>query len=195
MNAGSRIAYSQGFGISDRDIRLSGEGYFEVAPNKDLPLRVASSDLTVRAVGTRFNFRDYPEDLEAIVTLQDGKVALLNQLQPAEVEKYLNPNQRIILDKHNGEMLVESKDAANAMQWTSGNLFYDEVLLSDIVKDLERYYDVHITLQGDELRSMRVYASFSRREMGISDILDLLSATNKISYRVAGREIFVNSHQ
>lgn len=189
MNAGSRITYSQGFGISDRDLQLSGEAYFEVARNEDLPMRVASSDLLVRVVGTRFNFRDYPEDLEAIISLQDGKVSLTNKLQPAESEKYLNPNQRVVLDKHSGDMHIESKDAANAMQWTTGNLFFDEVLLSDIVKDLERYYDVHISLLGDELRSMRVYVSFARREMTIEDILDILAATNKLSYRMEGRAI------
>lgn len=195
MNAGSRMVYSQGFGVNDRNIFLSGEGWFEVARNEDLPMIVSSNDIQVRVVGTKFNFRDYPEDLEAIVSLKEGKVALTNKLRPTTSEKFLNPDQRVVLDKHSGTMHIESKDASNAMQWTNGDLFFDEELLSDIAKELERYYDVKITILGDNLRNLRIYGHFVRREMSIEDILDMLSATNKIDYTVKDGVITMREHQ
>lgn len=195
MNAGSHMVYSQGFGVSDRNIFLSGEGWFEVARNETLPMVVCSNDLQVRVVGTKFNFRDYPEDLEAIVSLKEGKIALTNKLRPSTSEKFLNPDQRVVLDKHSGTMHIESKDAANAMQWTTGDLFFDEELLSDIAKELERYYDVKITILGDNLRNLRIYGHFVRREMSIEDILDMLSATNKIDYTIKDGIVTMREHK
>lgn len=39
LNAGSKVTYSQGFGVDDRKLTLEGEGYFEVAHNEKVPLR------------------------------------------------------------------------------------------------------------------------------------------------------------
>lgn len=195
MNAGSHMVYSQGFGVSDRNIFLSGEGWFEVSKNEAIPFVVSSNDIQVRVVGTKLNFRDYPEDLEAIVSLKEGKVALTNKLRPSSSEKYLNPDQRVVLDKHSGVMHIESKDASNAMLWTTGDLFFDEELLSDIAKELERYYDVKITILGDNLRNLRVYGHFVRREMSIEDILEMLSATNKIDYTINDGVVTMREHK
>ena len=40
LNAGSRMTYSQGFGVDNRMIELEGEGYFEVRRNEKLPFFV-----------------------------------------------------------------------------------------------------------------------------------------------------------
>ena len=69
LNAGSQLSYSQGFGITDRNVRINGEGYFEVGKGSDMPMSVCSSNMCVRDIGTKFNFRDYPEEPTAEVTL------------------------------------------------------------------------------------------------------------------------------
>ena len=43
LNAGSRIMYSQGFGVNDRLLELTGEAYFEVRRNEHKPFEVRGS--------------------------------------------------------------------------------------------------------------------------------------------------------
>ena len=74
LNAGSRMTYSQGFGVDNRKVELEGEGYFEVQRNEKLPFFVKTKDLQLQVLGTKFNFRDYPEDHEVVVSLLEGKV-------------------------------------------------------------------------------------------------------------------------
>ena len=81
LNAGSKMVYSQGFGVRDRRLAFQGEGYFEVEKNDEMPFLVQTHDVNVTVVGTKFNFRNYPEDEEAVVELLEGKVALENQLK------------------------------------------------------------------------------------------------------------------
>ena len=191
LNAESTLTYSQGFGVKERVVILSGEGYFEVEKNESVPFVVKTADIDVQVLGTKFNLRDYPQDLEAIVSLQEGRVLLNNKLN-VESPKHLFPNQRVVLDKHNGNMHIESKDATNAIQWTMGSLFFDEEYFSDIAKELERMYNVKITIIGDELRHTRIYASFATRDMSIDDILDVLSSTNRLKYTRDHKDIKIS---
>lgn len=188
LNAGSRLVYPQDFGVDNREVELSGEGYFEVERNEKLPFHVQTPSLSVRVLGTKFNFRDYPNDEEAVVSLLEGKVALGNRLR-AEAEMILLPNEQVTLDKAEGRMTKEAKEVKKVLEWTSGKLFFDELPLPEVVKILERSYDVHITFATDSLRDFCFYGSFSRGEQGIKDILEALEKTGKVRYIQNEKEI------
>ena len=190
LNAGSRMTYSQGFGVDNRKVELEGEGYFEVTRNEKIPFYVKTKDLQLRVLGTKFNFRDYPEDHEVVVSLLEGKVELNNMLK-SEKEALLAPDERAILNKSNGLMTVESVTASNASQWTDGYLFFDEELLPDIAKELERSYNVKIHIANDSLNNFRFYGNFVRREQNIQEVLDALASTEKIQYKIEERNITI----
>ena len=162
LNAGSRMTYSQGFGVDNRKVELEGEGYFEVKRNEKIPFFVKTKDLQLQVLGTKFNFRDYPEDHEVVVSLLEGKVGLNNLLRE-EKEAVLSPDERAVLNKANGLLTVESVIASNASQWTDGYLFFDEELLPDIAKELERSYNVKIHIANDSLKTFRFYGNFANK--------------------------------
>lgn len=190
LNAGSRIAYSQGFGVEDRLVKLTGEGYFEVKKDEELPFSVQTKALRVEVLGTKFNFRDYPEDEEAIVSLLEGKVALDNLIR-SEKRSFLIPNERVVLDKKSGTMQLEKVVAASASQWTNGYLFFDEELLPDIAKELERSYGVKIDITSEALKEFRFYGNFVRREQSINEVMEALAATGKIRYEMKDSHIIL----
>lgn len=188
LNAGSRIAYPQDFGVDSREVELVGEGYFEVVHDEQLPFRVCSKDLQVRVLGTKFNFRDYPEDCEAVVSLLEGKVALDNRLKK-EGEMILLPDEQVVLNKAEGRMKKESKRVKGITEWTSGRLLFDEMPLSEVVRILERSYDVKISFADNSLKNFRFYGNFNRTEQGIKDILEALDATGKVRYTLKNKEV------
>ena len=190
LNAGSRMTYSQGFGVDNRKVELEGEGYFEVKRNEKIPFFVKTKDLQLQVLGTKFNFRDYPEDHEVVVSLLEGKVGLNNLLRE-EKEAVLSPDERAVLNKANGLLTVESVTASNASQWTDGYLFFDEELLPDIAKDLERSYIVRIHIANDSLKTFRFYGNFVRREQNIQEVLEALASTEKMQYKIEERNITI----
>ena len=190
LNAGSRMTYSQGFGVDNRKVELEGEGYFEVKRNEKIPFFVKTKDLQLQVLGTKFNFRDYPEDHEVVVSLLEGKVGLNNLLRE-EKEAVLSPDERAVLNKANGLLTVESVTASNASQWTDGYLFFDEELLPDIAKELERSYNVKIHIANDSLKTFRFYGNFVRREQNIQEVLEALAATKKMQYKIEERNITI----
>ena len=190
LNAGSRMTYSQGFGVDNRKVELEGEGYFEVKRNEKIPFFVKTKDLQLQVLGTKFNFRDYPEDHEVVVSLLEGKVGLNNLLRE-EKEAVLSPDERAVLNKANGLFSVESVTASNASQWADGYLFFDEELLPDIAKELERSYNVKIHIANDSLKTFRFYGNFVRREQNIQEVLEALASTEKMQYKIEERNITI----
>ena len=190
LNAGSRMTYSQGLGVDNRKVELEGEGYFEVKRNEKIPFFVKTKDLQLQVLGTKFNFRDYPEDHEVVVSLLEGKVGLNNLLRE-EKEAVLSPDERAVLNKANGLLTVESVTASNASQWTDGYLFFDEELLPDIAKELERSYNVKIHIANDSLKTFRFYGNFVRREQNIQEVLEALASTEKMQYKIEERNITI----
>ena len=190
LNAGSRMTYSQGFGVDNRNVELEVEGYFEVKRNEKIPFFVKTKDLQLQVLGTKFNFRDYPEDHEVVVSLLEGKVGLNNLLRE-EKEAVLSPDERAVLNKANGLLTVESVTASNASQWTDGYLFFDEELLPDIAKELERSYNVKIHIANDSLKTFRFYGNFVRREQNIQEVLEALASTEKMQYKIEERNITI----
>ena len=190
LNAGSKMVYSQGFGVSDRRLAFQGEGYFEVEKNDEMPFLVQTHDVNVTVVGTKFNFRNYPEDEEAVVELLEGKVALENQLKE-EAVRYLSPNEKMVLHKATGEMDITSAKVKEATLWTENILLFDEDLLPDIVRKLERSYHVRIEIENEDLKQSRFYGQFNQLEQNIYDVLDMLSETGKLKYHEEGKVIYL----
>ena len=174
LNAGSKMSYAQDFGINERALNLTGEAYFEVTKNKHIPFKVHTDELDVKVLGTKFNFRNYQDDLEAKVCLLEGKVA-----------------QQALLDKKTGKLLISNTKAAYSAEWTNDRLYFDEALLPDIVKELERSYNIKITIADAALNSVRFYGNFRRREQSIREIMDVLSSTDKMTYTIEGKNIVI----
>jgi len=188
LNTGSKMTYSQGFGVNDRNVHLSGEGYFEVVRNEKLPFNVVTDEMQVNVLGTKFNFCNYPNDEEAMISLLEGRIMVRNYVKKGENIK-MNPNQEIFLNKESGHMRIVKVNARNTTEWTKGYLFFDENLLPDIVKRLERSYNVQIIITDPSLKKLRFYSNFTRKELSVKEVLDILSSTRKIKYTINGKEI------
>lgn len=180
LNAGSKIIYSQGFGVSDRIVRLEGEGYFEVEHNEALPFEVKTDDVNLCVLGTQFNFRNYKEDATVTVSLIRGKVFLDNNHNNQSFE--LNPNEKMTYDKSTQQMTKCSFNAVRSNSWTHHVIAFDDEPLQQIANELMRAFNVRIEV-GENIKDNIFYGSFNLDSDGIEDILNALSKANQMKYK------------
>ena len=76
LNASSKISYSLDYNVIERIIILEGEAYFDVAKNHSKPFVVKANNLNIKAYGTSFNVKAYPEENQVITTLIEGNVTI-----------------------------------------------------------------------------------------------------------------------
>ena len=187
LNENSILKYPEHFTKEKRELHLTGEAYFEVTKNKHIPFKVHTDELDVKVLGTKFNFRNYQDDLEAKVCLLEGKVALSTQ----QKETILHSDQQALLVMKTVILLISNTKAAYSAEWTNDRRYFDEALLPDIVKELERSYNIKITIAAAALNSVRFYGNFRRREQSIREIMDVLSSTDKMTYTIEGKNIVI----
>lgn len=189
LNAGSRIEYSQGFGVSDRHVQLTGEGYFEVHRNESMPFIVKSPSLNVQVLGTKFDFRDYPSDHSAMVSLDEGSVAVgLRSAHDGDYQYRLAPDQRAVLEKRSGNMRIENRATTDRL-WTDGTIMINGQRLADIAIDLERSYGTKICIENTQLAQTRFYGVFHRKDQSLDQVLATLAATGHMRYAINGNVV------
>ena len=190
LNAGSRMVYAQDFGVESREVTLEGEGYFEVTRNAEKPFRVSSENVALTVLGTKFNFRDYPQEDEVVVSLREGRVQLDNRIHE-EASMALKPDERMVMDKCDGRMKRERMATDTYLKWMDGKLEFDGTPLDKVVKVLGRAYGTSIRLEKGSLTKLRLYGSFDRNGQGLMDVLEILQATGKINYRLQDDKVII----
>lgn len=190
LNAGSKLTYPGVFETEHREITLEGEAFFEVSANKLHPFIVNTSDYKVRVTGTRFNVCSYADNSYSTVTLAEGKVDihLKNNKKAIDVE----PGQQFKLDRDRRKYSLTETDVNATLSWKDGEFSFREVQFSDLVKRLERWYNVKLHYTAPELGEMKYSGRFRNQET-IWQVLDALKLTTPIDYRKIGfREFQIN---
>ncbi len=184
LNGGSRLAYSQNFGVKNRNVDLDGEAYFEVSKNETKPFCVESEGLRIKVLGTKFNVQNYPEDKIASVSLMEGKVALDNIFDASQYVE-LAPGERAEFDKETGVLKKNGSEfISNDKAWMNGEMIFEDVPLVDVVKRLSRNYGVHIMISNEELKKLRIVGRFNRNIQSINEVMSVLEATGKLDYNI-----------
>jgi ferric-dicitrate binding protein FerR (iron transport regulator) len=115
LNAGTQLRYPKNYGQKQRNVTLTGEAYFEVAKNPEIPFIVNANGIHITALGTAFNVKAYAEDGQVETTLTEGTVRL--EAADAKIAMkpiILHPNQKVVVrtDDAIPEKSVEKEETA-----------------------------------------------------------------------------------
>lgn len=152
MSASSAIAVD--FSANRRAVRLlSGEAFFNVQPESARPFTVdAGGELDITVVGTAFDVNVTPQ--VATVQLAHGALNLSSPETGATMK--LRPGELASLDRHSGRLSHTSMNVDAMATWRDGKLFVQDVPISTVVAELQRYHPAWITVASSELGTRRI---------------------------------------
>ncbi|MPM21026.1 hypothetical protein SDC9_67465 [bioreactor metagenome] len=170
LNSGSSLTYSNKYGKGNREVKLSGEAYFEV--KKDLKKFIVQiNGYSIIVKGTRFNVSAYSDDQLLTTTLLEGRVEF-NYMQ-GSLE--MAPNETMELNlKTNSITRKKNRQSINA--WTRNRLEYGNIELEELLKKLSREYARTILLESDSLKKQSFSISINTNK----DLTDVLNAIAEI---------------
>ncbi|MCG8387277.1 MAG: DUF4974 domain-containing protein [Cytophagales bacterium] len=172
LNKNAMISYAPGFGEENRVIHLKGEGYFEVAHDPAVPFLIFMAQTTVRVVGTAFNVLEDKEGVK--VTVSAGKVAFSHEqdtlfLTQDEVGQYSNTS-----------LQAYTNHDLNYKAWKTGVLEFDETPLQQVIHDLQRHYNITITIQDPGLKDLTFSSTLDNQ--ALEEVLEELHIVLDIQY-------------
>lgn len=191
LNSGSLLVYPKSFKGKKRIVYLNGEAKFDVFKNPRKPFIVNTSEVTVEALGTCFNVSAYAEDRTVTMTLQKGKIqieSVNNCFRPL----ILLPNEQIIFEKTTKQIAKKRVNANYFTYWTQGHLIFQSASFDEIIKRIERHYDVTINYDNSKFKGKSYYVKFKNNE-SIEETLSVLNEmVNGLEYRQKGKVIYLN---
>ena len=188
LNAESSISYPISFkGDSIREVRLSGEAFFDVAEDKNQPFVVRTRDIDIRVLGTAFNVKSYEGDSTVKTTLVRGKVLVRNKHRKDNVE--LSPNQQAVFSHLTEQITLREVQAEKHTSWNSGSLLFEDDNLYDVIRSLERWYGIFIHLQDKSSMECRLTARIDKESL--TETLEILKSLTGIRYSVKGKNVYI----
>lgn len=185
LNAESSLRYPTSFAkLSDREVFLSGEGYFEVFKDKSRPFRVNTSGQQVEVLGTHFNINAYEDSNLTKTTLVEGSIKVTS----AGKNVVLRPNQEAVLNDRS--LMVEQVDAELALAWKNGFFLFSSEPLESIMNKVSRWYNVEVVYADPSLRKEKFTGTLDRSE-NISEVIALLEGTDGVKVKVSGKKLTI----
>jgi ferric-dicitrate binding protein FerR (iron transport regulator) len=179
LNAGSTFSYAGDYNRTIRKVYLDGEACFDVRPDKKKAFIVSLGKIDVRALGTVFNVRAYPEDREVVTSLISGSV----QIEDKESEMIcrLSPDQAAVYAKETSQIQIEACDSKYAIGWMSGEVLFKRKSFPDICKILSRKFNCSIDIRNEAIKKKVFTGKFANNET-LSEILDIMRINFPFNY-------------
>jgi ferric-dicitrate binding protein FerR (iron transport regulator) len=220
VNSDSKLTYAETFTGPTRDIYLEGEAYFDVVKDSKHPFIVHTAGIDIKVLGTAFNVKAYNAEPTIEATLVHGLIEVTKTNQPEASKILLHPHEKLIFDKKANEQSVIkpgmnvaesaivhdkpinpaititplSKTLADSAlietSWVYNRLSFEEEKFEDLVKKIERWFNVEITINNNKIRTYRSTGSFENET--VDEALKELQYLVPFSYQINGRNIVIN---
>jgi ferric-dicitrate binding protein FerR (iron transport regulator) len=183
LNSASTLRTPARFENGKRVVELEGEGYFKVESNPDWPMYVRTSrGVTVKVTGTEFNLSTYSDDAALKLTLVRGKVSLLDEKNETEVA--VREKEEVVIGAR-AQLEKPTRKTADLKlntSWKDGYLVFDNTPIREVIKKMERWYGVDITVADARVMNNTFTASF--RSESLQQVLTLLDITCGIKSKI-----------
>ncbi|HET7115218.1 MAG TPA: FecR domain-containing protein [Hanamia sp.] len=207
LNAGSHIRYDDNFMQKNREVYLDGEAYFSVKHDERHPFIVHAGNITIHDLGTKFNVQAYPDENKIEATLISGKIMVKIDGKPDQSiilmpdekltiknEKFQLSNKNIEARKELGfevEQVVKIPSIASIPEvaWVEDKLVFENEPFEELVKRMERRYNVQIIFRDISLSKERLSGIFENES--IQKAMELLQMTTPFHYQIRGNVVYL----
>lgn len=180
LDASSSIHYPTAFPSGNREVTITGQAYFEVAPNAHQAFIVHAKGQTIRVLGTHFNVNAYQAGGAAVkTTLEQGSILV----HAGNGDLRLAPGQQA-----DGTVLRSDVDLESILAWKNGEFRFNGASIRDIMDQLARWYGAEVHYK-DEISEE--FVAKIPRNVPVSKILNYLESTGQVKFMVEGNIITV----
>jgi hypothetical protein len=188
LNSGSVLEFPTRFTEKNREIRLySGEIYLEVAHNKNKSFIVHTSNFNVKVYGTKFNVSVYSDSPHSVV-LVEGRVGLNSVRKSSEIK--MVPNELAVYSG-NGIFRKQKVDVDQYVSWKNGYLSFDNTPMSEVLKQIGRYYNLSFNYDKDVNLQKRTCSGKIYLSDNLDNVMTTIAILSSTRYEKQNNQIYI----
>jgi transmembrane sensor len=185
LNAASSITYPTAFTGKERMVAITGEAYFEVAKNKEMPFKIRSDMQTVEVRGTHFNINAYTDENAVRTTLLEGSVKITSPGRSITI----SPGEQAIISKNSdGKLIKQALDAEREVAWKNGIFSFDGEDIHSVMRQISRWYNIDVVYERN-LSGEKYYGEISR-STSLDNVFKILEL-NGVRFTVKDKTVTV----
>lgn len=188
LNSESELSYQQDFGRKDRNVFLTGEGFFDVVKSEGQRFIVNTRFLDIQVLGTSFNVYTYESADSVEMSLVRGKVQVSTVSPPYQTFD-VSPNEKVVYNKTTGQMRVEASSNLIETAWISHELVFRSTALKEVFNRVGRKYGVVFRVEDETLLTDLYTGVFD--ETNIVDVMQILEANFGFDYRIQEDTVWI----
>ncbi len=177
LNSGSNLKYPILF-TRERSVELSGEAFFDVVHNEEIPFHVNTKNLDIKVTGTTFNVLAIEDEAEEEIVLQTGKVEI--STQKGKQLTILAPNEQLTFNIEHQLFTKKEVIASQYSNWKEGKLVFRNENMQQVARRISRWYNAEVVVNDHLLDDYTFHATFI--DEPLDEVLKLISITTPISY-------------
>ncbi len=185
LNSASSIRYPTAFTGTERKVEMTGEGYFEIAPDAAKPFTVKANRLDVHVLGTGFNIMAYADENAIRTTLVSGSV----KVEAGDAATVLTPGVQASLSPEGKTFKTSRPDLAEVLAWKNGQFRFNRTGIKNIMRQVSRWYNVEVSYEGN-VDNIEFQGILSRK-VTAKALLETLEATGDVHFEIQGDHISV----
>lgn len=191
LNSESRLLYPSFFGKDKRRVELQGAAFFEVKKDPEHGFVVSTPyETQIEVLGTSFNVEAYEKDTFVSATLIEGKIRFeyMRNQQPTAV--VMKPGQKLTYDSSLSRVRLIETDGAREIAWKEGMVVFQATPLPEVLRVLEKRFNVVFVLSNDQLSKESFTGSFSHQRL--ERILEIFKISSNIKWRYLETQDLMN---
>ncbi len=190
LNAHSKLKFPKVFYKNEvnRTVFLEGEAFFEVTTDASQPFIVKTSGIDVKVLGTKFNVSSYSPDAMVKTTLVEGSVQI-SEIKKHENNIKLLPGHQASFHKENKNLDTKKVDVNQYISWLDNKLIFSNEKFENILKRIERTYDVSVLNEYPEINTQKYTGEFDIES--IDEIFKILATSTPFEYNINQNKITI----
>lgn len=179
LNAQTTIQYPVSFNKENRQVKLDGEAYFDVAKDSKRPFIVNTKECSVEVLGTKFNIDAYSSRDKFETVLMEGSVKVSMLDDPTQAVS-LKPNNKVY--RSNGKLLTQKVSNYERYRWKEGLICFVDEPFKVVMEDFEKFYGLTIVVNNQKVTQYLYTGKFKQTD-GVDYALSLLQKNIHFTYQ------------
>ena len=179
LNAQTTIQYPVSFNKENRQVKLDGEAYFNVAKDSKRPFIVNTKECSVEVLGTKFNIDAYSSRDKFETVLMEGSVKVSMLDDPTQAVS-LKPNNKVY--RSNGKLLTQKVSNYELYRWKEGLICFVDEPFKVVMEDFEKFYGLTIVVNNQKVTQYLYTGKFKQTD-GVDYALSLLQKNIHFTYQ------------
>jgi ferric-dicitrate binding protein FerR (iron transport regulator) len=181
LNRNSQLTYYPGITRKSRNVKLTGEAYFEIRHDVAKPFSIDAGKAMIRDLGTSFNVITRNKQNEVEVYVTSGKVGISDNNGPNEIE--IDPGY--IGKTGSSGLRKELNNDQNYLSWNTDLLVYKNEFLSKVFTDLKKVHNINVIADDPSILDLTIYTTFIKSPQ--DTIIKSICSSFNLSYRKEGQ--------